>query len=152
MSADVVGARRVAGTTGSPAATGGRRQWRWATVGVVLVVGIGVALRIQSPSALWLDEAVSLSISGLPIRDVVGALRLDGAPPLYAFLLWAWERLVGTTAFDVRLLSALFGITALPVAAAAGSRLAGRMGGVAALLLLATSPRRWLSRTTGRSS
>jgi mannosyltransferase len=108
--------------------------------GVVVVVTVGVAVRVQSPSALWLDEAISASIAGLPLHEIPDALRRDGAPPLYAVLLWAWERLVGDSPLAVRWLSGLFGVAALPLAAVAGSRLAGRTGGVAALLLLATSP------------
>jgi mannosyltransferase len=104
------------------------------------VLAVGVALRVHSPSALWLDEAISVDISSLPLGDVGGALRHDGAPPLYALLLWCWERLVGDSPHAVRLLSALFGVAALPVAALAGTRLAGRAAGMAALVLLATSP------------
>jgi mannosyltransferase len=112
----------------------------WAAVAVGVVVAVGIAVRLRSPSALWLDEAISVSISGLPLTDIPAALRRDGAPPLYAVALWAWERLVGDGPTEVRWLSALFGIAALPVAAVAGGRLAGRAGAVAALLLLATSP------------
>jgi mannosyltransferase len=109
-----------------------------AAIGVVVV--LGVALRAYSPSALWLDEAISVDISGLPLREVPEALRRDGAPPLYPMVLWGWERVVGDSTTEVRWLSALFGVATLPVAAVAGARLAGRSGAVAVLLLLATSP------------
>ena len=140
MSADVLGGSSVdsMGQADADAETARVRRW-WTAAGAV-VVALGVALRVQSPSALWLDEAISVSISGLPLREINEALRQDGAPPLYALLLWGWQRLVGDTVVDVRLLSALFGVAALPVAAVAGARLAGRAGGVAALLLFATSP------------
>jgi hypothetical protein len=137
-----------AGPSGDPAvdeagrASGSndRRAGPWGVAAVGVVVAIGVALRAYSPSALWLDEAISVDISGLPLREVPEALRRDGAPPLYPLLLWCWERVVGDSATQVRWLSGLFGVAALPAAAVAGARLAGRSGAVAALLLLATSP------------
>ncbi len=125
------GAERDAGTTPG-------RQW--GVAGVVLVVAVGMVVRTYSPSALWLDEAISVSISALPLGEVHEGLRRDGAPPLYALLLWGWLRLVGDSPHEVRALSAVFGIAALPLAALAGGRLAGGAGAVAALLLLATSP------------
>jgi mannosyltransferase len=123
-----------------PPADDGRAARRWATAGVVAVVALGVALRLQSPSALWLDEAISANISGLPLHEVPEALRQDGAPPLYALLLWGWERLFGASPVAVRSLSAVFGVAAFGVIALAGVRLAGRRAGIAALLLLASSP------------
>ena len=137
-----------AGPPGDPSGDGagrvlgpGDRRAALGTVAAVAVaVALGVALRAYSPSALWLDEAISVDISGLPLREVPEALRRDGAPPLYPLLLWGWERLVGDSATQVRWLSSLFGVAALPAAAVAGARLAGRPGAVAALLLLATSP------------
>jgi mannosyltransferase len=140
MSADLLDGPSVDDSS-RPADDGdGRPVARWAAAAVSVIVALGVALRVQSPSALWLDEAISVSISGLPLGEVEDALRHDGSPPLYAFLLWGWERVAGDTPTAVRLLSVLFGVAALPVAAWAGARLAGRVGGVAALLLFATSP------------
>jgi hypothetical protein len=139
VSAGILGDPSVDDLDHAPAG-GDRRAARWGAVAVGVVVALGVALRAHSPSALWLDEAISVSISSLPLGEVPEALRRDGAPPLYALLLWGWERMVGNSATEVRWLSALLGIAALPAAAVAGARLAGRSGAVAALLLLATSP------------
>ncbi len=139
MSAGLLGDSSVDDLDRSPA-DGDRRDARWEAAAVGVVVALGVALRVHSPSALWLDEAISVDISGLPLADVPEALRRDGAPPLYALLLWGWERVVGDSATEVRWLSSLLGLAALPAAAVAGARLAGRSGAVAALLLLATSP------------
>ncbi len=117
----------------------GAAPW-WATAGVLLVVSFGVFLRLYTPGPLWLDEAISTSISSLPIREFHEAPRRDGGAPLAALLLWGWERLFGDSPFAVRSLAGLIGIAALPVAALAGHRLAGRAGAVAGLLLLASSP------------
>lgn len=139
MSADLLGASAVDEADRAPAGRA-RRTTRWGAAVVGVVVALGIALRVHSPSPLWLDEAISVNISGLPLGKLPEALRRDGAPPLYPLLLWAWERVVGDSATRVRWLSTLFGVAALPTAAVAGARLAGGSGAVAALLLFAASP------------
>ncbi len=138
MSAHLFSEPSVDDPSRQPAGGDARRAARWGATAAA--VALGVALRTYSPSALWLDEAISVSISSLPLGEVQEALRRDGAPPLYALLLWAWERVVGNSATEVRWLSALFGVAALPAAAVAGARLAGRSAAVPALLLIGTSP------------
>ena len=51
---------------------------------------IGVVLRFVTRSPLWLDEALSVNIARLPLGDIPEALRHDGHPPLYYFLLHGW--------------------------------------------------------------
>jgi mannosyltransferase len=113
---------------------------RYAFPAAVAVVAIGVGLRFFTTSAAWLDEAISINISKLPISQIPGALRHDGAPPLYYVLLHFWMRLFGTGDFAVRALSGVASVITLPFAFIAGKRLAGRAGGWSALLLLASSP------------
>src|ERR1700750_2284107 len=60
------------------------------------LVAVGVVLRFVAPSQLWLDEALSVNIAKLPLGQIPGALRHDGAPPLYYVLLHFWMQLVGT--------------------------------------------------------
>ena len=55
---------------------------------------------------LWLDEALSVNIARLPLGDIPGALRHDGAPPLYYVLLHLWMRVFGTGDGAVRALAA----------------------------------------------
>jgi hypothetical protein len=81
VSAGILGDPSVDDLDHAPAG-GDRRAARWGAVAVGVVVALGVALRAHSPSALWLDEAISVSISGLPLGEVPEALRRDGAPPL----------------------------------------------------------------------
>jgi hypothetical protein len=113
---------------------------RYALPVAVGVVAIGVLLRFLTTSALWLDEALSVNIARLPLRQIPGALRHDGAPPLYYVLLHFWIRLFGRTDLAVRALSSLLSVAALPFAYMAGKRLAGRAGAWASLVLLASSP------------
>ncbi|HEX3539282.1 MAG TPA: glycosyltransferase family 39 protein [Acidimicrobiales bacterium] len=104
------------------------------------LVAIGVILRFVAPSQLWLDEALSVNISKLPLGQIPGALRHDGAPPLYYVMLHFWMLAFGEGNFAVRALSGLMSVAALPLAWLAGKRLGGRRLAWASLLLLASSP------------
>ena len=127
-----------------PALTTGRRKGRrkvtvWAALTAV-VVAVAVVVRFTAWSHLWLDETLSVNIARLPLGDIGDALRHDGAPPLYYFLLHGWMEVFGTGTIAVRALSGLFAVAALPLIWVAGRRLGGRRVAVAALLLLAVSP------------
>ena len=115
----------------------------WPTAGIVavgLACAAGIAFRTYTRSELWLDEALTVHLSEVPLGDLPDVLRRDGAPPLYYALLHGWMALVGTGNQAVRLLSALFGVATLPLLYRAGRRLGGPTVGVGALVLLATSP------------
>jgi mannosyltransferase len=101
---------------------------------------IGVGLRFWSPTALWLDEALSVNIARLPLSHLPSALSHDGAPPLYYVLLHFWMDLFGTSDFAVRSLSGLMSVATLPVAWVAGRRLGGRRVAWVAFFLFLTSP------------
>ncbi|MGH2685787.1 MAG: glycosyltransferase family 39 protein, partial [Actinomycetota bacterium] len=107
---------------------------------VVATVLAGIALRFDAASPLWLDEALSVHIASLPIGDIPEALRHDGHPPLYYFMLHGWMELVGDGPTAVRALSGLFSLVMLPLAWLAGRRIAGRSGAWAAVVLLAMNP------------
>lgn len=127
---------RLAAWPGSP-------RWRTpqvALAAVALVVAVGVLVRLASPSALWLDEALSVDIAALPLRAIPDALRHDGAPPLYYVLLHAWIALFGTGTVAVRALSVVLSLAALPLAWLCGRRLHSRFAGTTALLLLSSNP------------
>lgn len=104
------------------------------------VVAAGVVLRFWARSDLWLDEALTVNIARLPLGDIGEALRHDGHPPLYYFLLHAWMKVFGEGDTAVRTLAGVFGVATLPLAWLAGRRYAGRAGGAVALVLLASSP------------
>lgn len=107
---------------------------------LIVVVVAAVAVRLYNGSALWLDEALSVNIASLPARDVFGALKVDGSPPLYYLLLHFWVDLVGTDDLRVRWLSSLFAVAALPIAYLLGRRFGGRRVGELVLLLAAFNP------------
>ena len=121
--------------------TGARdpRRALW-TAGAAAFVAVAVGVRFVTRSPLWLDEALSVHIADLPLRDITGALRHDGHPPLYYWLLHGWMSVVGDGDVAVRALSGIFGVAALPLAWVAGHRVGGHRVAWAALLLVAWSP------------
>lgn len=104
------------------------------------VVVAGVALRFFAPTALWLDESLSVNISRLPLTQIPGALARDGSPPLYYVMLHFWMLVFGEGDFAVRALSGVVSVVSLPFFWAAGKRLGGRRTAWASLLLAASSP------------
>lgn len=116
---------------------------RWQRVALavaVVVVVAGLVLRFLTHSALWLDEALTVDISRLPISKIPGALRRDGAPPLFYVLLHLWMGVFGTSDTAVRALSGVFSCATLPLVWVAGRRLGGRTAAVGTLLMVASSP------------
>ncbi len=85
--------------------------------GLLLVVGgvlaLGVVLRFVCQSDLWADEVLSVNIAALPVGEIFGALRQDGAPPLYYLLLHSWMEVFGTGNASVRALSGVIGTATL---------------------------------------
>jgi mannosyltransferase len=111
-----------------------------ALAATAIVVVIGVVLRFLTRSDLWLDEALTVDISRLPLTQLHAALMRDGAPPLYYFLLHFWMKLFGSSDLGARSLSGVIGVATLPLIWIAGNRLGGRTVGSAATVLVATSP------------
>ena len=94
----------------------------------VLSVVVGTVLRFVPRSALWLDEALTVNISTLPLGDIAGALKRDGHPPLFYYLLNLWTEIGGTSDWWVRALPGVISLVSLPLAYLAGRRLAERAG------------------------
>jgi mannosyltransferase len=107
---------------------------------VVAVVALGVILRFYTHSALWLDEALTVDRARLPLGQIAGSVKHDGAPPLYYYLLHFWMRLFGQSDLATRSLSGVIGVITLPVAWLAGNRFGGRVVGWTTLVLLASAP------------
>jgi uncharacterized membrane protein len=119
----------------------GRDVGRAVLVGAAAAaLGAALVVRFVTTSPLWLDEALSVHIAELPYGDVAEALRHDGHPPLYYWLLHAWMSLVGDGDVAVRALSGILAVAALPLAWVAGRRVGGARTGWAAVAVLAWSP------------
>lgn len=97
-----------------------------AKVAVVLTLAVALWLRFWTPSALWLDEALTVNISRAPLHEIPALLRDDGAPPLYYYLLHFWMELFGQGNLAVRSLAGVIGVINLPVAWLTGYRLGAR--------------------------
>jgi 4-amino-4-deoxy-L-arabinose transferase-like glycosyltransferase len=125
-----------------PAADDTGLQGRWRTLaiaGLIVVVAAGIVLRFWTRSALWLDEALTVDIAKLPLHKLHGALRQDGAPPLYYVLLHLWMKLFGSSDLGVRSLSGVISVITLPVAWLAG-RTYERQSAWGLLALVASAP------------
>ncbi|HEV7862566.1 MAG TPA: glycosyltransferase family 39 protein, partial [Acidimicrobiia bacterium] len=83
---------------------------------------------------------LTVNIAGLPLSDLIDALRHDGSPPLYYVLLHGWTDIFGTGTVAVRAFSGLCSVACLPLAWRIGGRLGGRTAATAAVVVLATSP------------
>ena len=121
-----------------PALTGRTRLV--AGVGLVLVVAVGLVLRFWTRSGLWLDEALTVDIARLPLHAIPEALKHDGAPPLYYYLLHFWIALFGQSDDAVRALSGILAVLTLPVAWLCGKRFGGRAVAWTTVALLASAP------------
>ena len=109
-------------------------------IGVGVVIAAGLLLRFWTRSGLWLDEALTVDIARLPLHEIPDALKHDGAPPLYYYLLHFWIVLFGQSDDAVRSLSGVIAVITLPVGWCCGRRLGGRAVGWTTLVLLASAP------------
>jgi uncharacterized membrane protein len=105
-----------------------------------MAVIAGIVLRFWTPSALWLDETLSVNIARLPVGQIPRALSHDGSPPLYYFMLHYWMALFGRGDVAVRALSGVTSVVTLPFFWVAGRRLGGRTVAWVAFFLALTSP------------
>lgn len=111
--------------------------------GLYAVVVIGAALRLYGLGAenYWVDEFRSLQhvVNRTPLEVIVEVPRFNPHPPLYFVLLDFWTDLVGISEPAVRLLSAVFGIAAIPLLYLVGAQLYDRRVGVLSAGILAVS-------------
>ena len=113
---------------------------RFALAAVLVIVGVGVVLRFVAFSPLWLDEALSVNIARLPLADIPDALRQDGHPPLFYFMLHLWMRVFGEGDLAARTLSGVLSVAALPLMWLVARRLGGRQLAWVSVLVLAVAP------------
>ncbi len=125
-------------TTASVDASG--RPSRVTVIAVAAVLLAGLVSFFWTRSDLWLDEALSVNIARLPLGQLRGALRHDGAPPLYYALLHVWAALLGSGDWAVRSLSGVCMVGAAVGLWFVGRRVAGRGGAWISVMLFAANP------------
>jgi uncharacterized membrane protein len=107
-----------------------------------LIIVAGGAIRFAALStSIWFDESVSVrDVSGTFGQMLHKVVNHEASPPFYFICLWIWRHLVGSTAVDLRALSALAGTMTIALAFYVARR---RIGDRAALVLavcVAVSP------------
>ena len=117
-----------------------RRSSLLLPIGAAVIVAGGLALRVLTASDLWLDEALTVTIARLPLGQIPGALRHDGAPPLYYWLLHVWMAAFGTGDLAVRSLSGVASALTIPVVWLIGRRVGGIRAAWGAAVVLAVNP------------
>ena len=110
--------------------------WLVASVGILF----GAIFNFLPMTPLWLDEAQSASIAGESFSSLVDALRRDGHPPLYYFLLGVWADLFGNSDFALRAFSGFLGCLAIVMTWFAARMHLGNKGSLIAASLIASSP------------
>jgi len=108
----------------------------------IVLLGTGLRLFKIGKESFWFDEMASVRIAraawpGPFFRE----LRSDDPyhPPLYFLILRQWRSLVGESEGKLRLLSAIFGVLALPVIYLIGAEMFNRRVGILSALFLAVS-------------
>jgi uncharacterized membrane protein len=107
-----------------------------------LIIVAGAAIRFATLStSIWFDEGVS-------VRDVSGSfgqmlhkvINHEASPPFYFICLWLWRHVFGSTALDLRSLSAVAGTLTIALAFYVASRRIGPRAGLILAVCVAVSP------------
>lgn len=113
------------------------------SVDVIALTGLALlalVVRFWTRSPMWLDEALTVHIAQQPLGQIPTALRHDGHPPLYYYLLHGWMSVFGTSDSAIRTLSGIFGVLLLPATWFAGRRIGGRTVAWCSVVLIALMP------------
>jgi 4-amino-4-deoxy-L-arabinose transferase-like glycosyltransferase len=112
----------------------------YVTVLGVVVIGAWLRFRNLSLDSVWLDEACSWLESKGSLASLISATAQDNYPPLHNLLLYAFMNVSGTDSeWLLRAPSALLGIGNIVAIYWLGTLIGGRIAGVLAATVLATS-------------
>lgn len=110
---------------------------------LLLIILIGAFLRLYKigSNSLWFDEAISVWFANeSPGNIIIKQTSADVHPPFYYIVLSLWINVFGNGEFDVRLLSAIFGILSIPLLYLIVKNLFGNQPALISALILAMSP------------
>ncbi len=117
-----------------------KRVSRRGAFGVLLLAAFALQTYHAGQQSLWYDEGFSVYLAAQSLSQITARTAADIHPPLYYYLLHAWQAGSGTTEFALRLLSAFFGVLCVPLAYVLGTRLFNRRAAFIAAALTAISP------------
>ena len=119
------------------------RRWssdQWWLVSVTLLAAV-VRLMNLGTRSLWFDEAFTVLVTRLPLRESLAALLTLGAySPFYYLLLRPVVAVLGQSEFAYRFSSAVFGILTVPLLHRVGRCWLGPRAGLLAALALSVCP------------
>jgi len=110
---------------------------------LLFIILIGTFLRLYQlgSNSLWFDEAISVWFANeSPGNIIIKQTSADVHPPFYYIVLSLWINVFGNGEFDVRLLSAIFGILSIPLLYLIVKNLFGNLPALISALILAISP------------
>jgi mannosyltransferase len=129
------------------------RRWssgRWWSVSVTLLAA-AVRLPDLGTRSLWFDEAFTVLVTRLPLRESLSALLTLGAySPFYYLVLRPVVAVLGQSEFAYRFSAAVFGILTVPLLYRVGRCWLGRRAGLLAALALSVCPFHLLYSQDGR--
>ena len=121
----------------APRTGGGDRH---VLLGLVVLAAL-LRLPALTSRSLWGDEAYTVAaVEGSLGRLVAQLVDAERTPPLDYALAWLWVHLFGTGEVGLRSLSAVLGVSLVPVAWLLGRERLGRRAGVVLAALVATNP------------
>jgi hypothetical protein len=118
-----------------------RRQWLLASTAILLVAFAARVIWLDR-HPLWWDEGLNVYFAHQSLTDLVAETRIthDANPPLYRLTLGRWIDLVGSTAFTLRLLSVVMGVSTVALALTLGRWLLSQRAALLGALLVALAP------------
>jgi len=133
---------KVPATSGSRPQVGDRGRDSKLLLAIGVITLAGAVLRFATLSqSVWFDEAGTVLDVSRSFSHLLHTVTHDEpSPPLYFAGLWLWRHLFGSSAVDMRTLSALAGTLTIPVAFFVALRLVGRRAAVIVAVLVASSP------------
>jgi len=147
MSADTLPARTPPKTGGVLARSVAERlvsrqlTRAWAVAALSLLTLVSLYLRTRGLHVqYWIDEGLSVGISGHHLSQIPGLMREDGSPPLYYLLLHVWMGLRGSHEVATHELSLVFALLTIPVAYWVGASIFDRRTGLVGAVLTAGAP------------
>ena len=110
-------------------------------LGLIVVAGALLRFTGLETQGFWFDEWITWAHTGKNLGTLIDAvLDLEGLPPVYFIVAWAWVKVAGNTEEGLRTLSALAGTATIPVVYLAVRSLAASRAALIAAALAATSP------------